>query len=107
MDNSSIPWEHNKGRTCTLRSSLAPHLLPAWVQKPAHLLLAVPSWAVSPLSIAFWLTALVPHSGKGMVEWDSQWCVSIVAEAVRYGGGSGSNLRMDPEAGIPSKALSS
>lgn len=110
MDSSSIPWEHKEGSTCPLRSSLAPHLLPAWVQKPTQLPLAVPSWAgVSPLSIAFGLTALVPHSGKGMVEWDSQWCVSIVAEAVRYGGGSGSKLRMDPEAeaGVPSKALSS
>lgn len=94
---------------------MAPHLLLAWVQKPTQLPLAVPSWAgtflsdsaVSPLRIAFGLPASVPHSGKGMVEWDSQWCVSIVAEAVRYGGGSGSKLRMDPEAGVPSKALSS
>lgn len=115
MDNSSIPWEHNDGRICILRSSLAPHLLLAWVQKPTQLPLAEPSWAgtfpsdsaVSPLRIAFGLTASVPHSGKKMVEWDSQWCVSIVAEAVRYDGGSGSKLRMNPEADVPSKALSS
>ena len=94
---------------------MAPHLLLAWVQKPTQLPLAVPSWvgtflsdsAVSPLSIMFGLTALVPHNRKGMVEWDSQWCVSIVAKAVRYDGGLGSKLRMDPEAGVPSKALSS